>query len=72
MEAAECGAPMGKGCVEKSEALAGYYAKSAQLLGAHFMDARGCEFNTVDYMHLTRRGHAQLAQRLAELIPTLL
>ena len=72
METSACGAPMGRGCVEKSEELAGYYAKSAQLLGVHFMDARGCEFNTVDCMHLTRQGHAQLAQRLSELVPALL
>ncbi len=72
MEKADCGAPMGSGCVEKSRALAACYEKSARLVGAHFMDANGCEFNQVDGMHLTRRGHAQLAQRLAELVPTLL
>ena len=41
----------------------------ADLLGCHFMDANGCEFNRIDYMHLTRKGHAQLAERFAELIP---
>ena len=72
MESSECGAAMGRGCVEKSEKLAAYYEKTARLVGAHFMDARGCEFNHVDYMHLTRQGHAQLAQRLAQLVPQLL
>ena len=36
------------------------------------MDAAGCDFNRIDYMHLSRKGHEQLADRLAELIPTLL
>lgn len=63
---------MGVGCKEKSEQLAPEYAAVAQRLGVHFMDAQGCEFNSIDHMHLSRRGHAQLAQRLAELVPTLL
>ena len=37
-----------------------------------FLDAEGCEFNQIDFMHLTRKGHAQLAEKLAELVPTLL
>lgn len=65
-------ADMGRGCPEKSAQLAGYYAEKARLLGCHFLDAAGCQFNRVDYMHLTRQGHAQLAARLAELVPTLL
>jgi hypothetical protein len=36
------------------------------------MDANGCEFNRIDYMHLTRKGHAQLAARFAELIPQII
>ena len=72
MELAECGLPMGRGCIEKSLELPKYYQKAAQLTGAHFMDAAGCEFNRLDGMHLTRRGHAQLAQRLAEAVPGLL
>ena len=35
-------------------------------------DTADCEFNTVDYMHLTAKGHAILAKALAELVPTLL
>lgn len=63
---------MGKNCVEKSEQLAHYYQETAALLGVHFMDAAGCAFNEIDHMHLTRAGHAQLAQRLADFIPSLL
>ena len=60
---------MGIHCAEKSRGLAKYYQEKADLLGVHFMDANGCEFNQIDYMHLSRRGHAQLAQRFAELVP---
>ncbi len=56
---------MGKGCPEKSRGIAAAYAATAQLLGCHFMDAEGCEFNKIDYMHLTKKGHSQLAERLA-------
>lgn len=72
MEDSDVGAPMGKGCVEKSQELARYYQATAKLLGVHFLDAAGCEFNQIDYMHLTRKGHAQLSERLAALVPTLL
>ena len=43
------------------------------LIGCHFADAgaMGCEFNTVDYMHLTKKGHATLAEHLAKLVPEL-
>jgi lysophospholipase L1-like esterase len=63
---------MGKGCAEKSEELAKYYADVAQRNGCRFLDANGYQFNSVDYMHLTRQGHAQLADKLAKLVPELL
>ncbi len=63
---------MGVTCAAKSRELAKYYAEKAELLGCHFMDAAGCEFNPVDHMHLTSKGHAQLAERFAKLVPTLL
>ena len=64
--------PMGKGCPEKSRVLAQYYKPKCDALGVHFLDAEGiAEFNQVDFMHLTRKGHASLAQALAELVPTL-
>ena len=44
----------------------------ADLLGCHFMDANGCEFNQIDFMHLTRQGHAQLAERFAALVPQII
>ena len=32
----------------------------------------GCEFNQIDYMHLTCKGHETLASALARLVPTLI
>ncbi len=72
MEQDPCGKPMGKGCVEKSRELPKFLEPKAQLVGAHYMDAAQCEFNHVDGMHLTKKGHAQLAQLLAEAVPGLL
>ena len=63
---------MGTGCAAKSRELAKYYAEKAALLGCHFMDANGCQFNRIDYMHLTKLGHSQLAQRFAALVPQIL
>ena len=68
----EVAATMGTLCVEKSRELAKYYKMQCDLMGVSFLDANGCEFNTVDYMHLTNKGHAQLAQKLADLVPTLM
>ena len=63
---------MGESCAEKSEQLAEYYAPVAKNQGCAFLDAQGvAEFNRVDYMHLSRKGHEQLAEKLAELIPGL-
>ncbi|MBQ3216914.1 MAG: lipolytic enzyme, G-D-S-L [Oscillospiraceae bacterium] len=68
------GDTMGEFCVEKSEQLARYYKEQCELIGCHFADAgaMGCEFNEIDYMHLTRAGHATLAEKLAETVPGLL
>ena len=65
---------MGVGAVEKSRQVPAEYQRVAQELGVHFLDANqvGCEFNQVDFMHLTNKGHATLAAKLAELIPQLL
>ena len=65
-------AAMGTGCAEKAEALPAQFEAQAKLTGCHYMDAAGCTFNTKDYMHLSRKGHAELAERLAALVPTLL
>ncbi len=65
---------MGPGCVEKSRGLPREFRRVARETGCHFLDANGlgCEFNRVDFMHLTRAGHATLAKALGELVPTLL
>jgi len=62
---------MGANCIKKSQELAHHYKLQCDLLGCHFMDANGCEFNEIDYMHLTRKGHAMLAERIAAVIPQL-
>ena len=73
MLSSDVAATMGEKCVGKSEQLAKYYKEQCELIGCHFADAgaMGCEFNTVDYMHLTAKGHATLAAKLAEAIPEL-
>ncbi|MBR6088965.1 MAG: hypothetical protein IKP86_03460 [Anaerolineaceae bacterium] len=61
------GQKMGPGCPEKSRELAKYYREVADLTGCFFMDAEGiAEFNDLDCMHLTAKGHRQLADALAE------
>lgn len=65
---------MGSGCVEKSKLLAAEYADICKLLDVHFLDAASvpCEFNQIDYMHLTKKGHAALAEALGTLVPQLI
>lgn len=65
---------MGHGCAEKSEQLAFYYEKTAQLTGCHFLDAGkipGIKMHPNDCMHLTKESHRLLAEALAKLIPSL-
>lgn len=64
---------MGVGAVEKSRLVPQQYRRVAAEAGVHFLDANeaGCEFNHVDFMHLTRKGHAALAAKLAQLVPQL-
>ena len=64
-------AVMGEGCVEKSKGVAEQFRIVAERQGVHSLDAADCAFNQVDFMHLTRHGHAQLAEKLAALVPTL-
>jgi lysophospholipase L1-like esterase len=59
---------MGEGVPERSRGIAKWYRAVAESQGCRFLDAAGCEFNPVDHMHLTRKGHAQLAERLTRLI----
>ena len=65
-------AGMGEGCRLKSLELHAYLESAAKRCGAHYLNAAACEFNEVDYMHLTRKGHSQLADLLAGEIPALL
>ena len=61
---------MGVSCAEKSEELARYMEPAVRQRNCAFLDAEGiAEFNKVDYMHLTRKGHADLAAELASIVP---
>lgn len=61
--------PMGAGCPERSRGLAKYFKQAADLFGCEFMDAEGlAEFNQIDCMHLTAKGHKQLADALSKKI----
>ena len=72
MEQSEVMPAMGLGCAAKSRELAKHYAVVAQNQGCAFLDAEGvAEFNKIDYMHLTKKGHAQLAEKLSQIVPTL-
>ncbi len=63
---------MGKGCIEKAAALPPYMEAVALRNGARYLNAEMCEFNSIDFTHLTRRGHAQLADTLLPLVRELL
>lgn len=66
---------MGKGCVEKSRALALYYEDIAKRLGIYFLDAStipGIQMHPKDHMHLDLNSHMLLAKKLASLIPDML
>lgn len=67
------GETMGAGCVEKSQKLGEVYRDVAQRNGWHFLDAEtfGCQFNTVDFMHLTPHDHTLMAEHLAPFIQKL-
>jgi len=63
---------MGATCAQKSRELAKYMEPVALRNGCAWLDAQGiAEFNRVDYMHLTRKGHADLAKKLSEMVPRL-
>lgn len=63
---------MGELCAVRAEGLAAEYEEKCRLHGWAFMDAQGvAEFNKVDFMHLSSRGHQQLAAALANLVPEL-
>ena len=63
---------MGTSCAEKSRELSRYLEPVAIRNGCAYLDAQGiAEFNKVDFMHLSRKGHAQLAKKLAQLVTEL-
>ncbi len=58
---------MGRGCSEKSEKLAEYYAACAEELGCDFLDAgHYVKMNQIDFMHWDAESHRRLAGKLAE------
>ena len=48
-------AVMGEGCVEKSKGVAEQFRIVTERQNVHFLNAANCEFNQVDFMHLTRK-----------------
>ena len=64
---------MGEHCAEKSKDIAKYLEPAAKALGCCFLDAEGiAEVNRVDFTHLSKRGHRQLAEKLAAIVPAML
>ncbi len=59
---------MGSGCVQKSKELPNFYELIAKNNDCLFFNAKDCEFNSLDCMHLTRKGHSQLALALAPIV----
>ena len=64
---------MGAGCAEKSEGLAKEFQEIASLMGCHYLDANTVvtEQNHIDFMHLTKEGHQELADALTSFISSL-
>ncbi len=59
---------MGSDCVKKSKDLSMFYPQIAKQNNCFFFEAKDCEFNSLDCMHLTKRGHNKLATSLAPII----
>ncbi len=67
------GGTMGRGCAERSAELSRYLEPVAIANGCAFFDAEGhTEVNHVDFVHLTKKGHAMLAECFAKIVPTLM
>lgn len=63
---------MGDGCIEKSRELAKYYETVCKNNACAFLDAEGvAEYNQKDHMHLTKKGHENLAAVLKEIVSRL-
>ena len=65
---------MGRECSEKAQMLSEEFKKVAELMNCHYLDANEIvsEISPIDYIHLTEKGHRELATALAELIPKLI
>lgn len=72
MEQSDCIHTMGRGCLDKSRELPTFYEKTAKLVSAYYLNAAQCELNVLDGLHLTKKGHAQLAELLSEIVPGLM
>ena len=60
---------MGEAAIEKSKGLAKQYAFMCLNQHVTFLDANGtAEMNSFDGMHLTKKGHAMLAERITEVV----
>lgn len=64
MEKSAVAGSMGKGCAAKAAELSKFLPQVAKQAKADYLDAAGCEFNHIDYMHLTKKGHRELAERI--------
>ena len=67
----EAAGTMGRGCAEKSQELGAEFRKIAELTDCHYLDANAVVTegpNRIDFMHLTREGHRQLAEALTDKI----
>ena len=64
---------MGKGCSEKSAGLSHWYRLIAGQTGCHYFDANTVvsENTPKDFIHLSKKSHAELANALAGFIPSL-
>ena len=54
--------------VEKAATLSGLYKQIAEEYNCIFVDAGSCEVSKEDCIHLTEKGHAQLAELITEAI----
>ncbi len=59
---------MGPGCPEKSEQLPPLYRAVAERAGCLFYDAADCPTNHVDFLHLQRKGHVEMARAVKRII----
>lgn len=71
----DVGMTMGYGCAEKSEGLAEEFENIAEMMGCHYLDANqviSAKTNSIDFMHLTKEGHRQLAEAVTQKVKEIL